>query len=660
MGSSGKKTKSGGKSGAGGGAAKNAPKSKPAASGAATAAAGAHHPAHAQGAATIDYVHPPTPETIGGLLRLASAPLREFMNEPLPRGVNFFQTTGSLCLFMAMVQFVTGILMAFYYTPTPEAAWETVNFVRERVAFGSIIHGLHHWGASGFVVAAALHVLRVFVFGAYKGRRALTWIVGVGLFGVVLAFGFTGYLLPWDMKGYFGTVVGTSIVGYAPVVGEPLKRFLLGGPELTELTLPRFYAIHTMLLPAALVALVGAHLWLVRLHGITPPWKRDDEKTDYPFRFFPDQALRDSLVMLLALLVLLLLVFTVGGNLEPKADPTDGSYAPHPEWYFLGLQQILHYFQGDLQIVGTVVIPMGTGLLMLLLPFIDRNPERRISKRPIAMTVAVFAVASVVTLTTLGWRQLEREREHRRQMAAAEAAAEAEEAGAETAEGEGPDAAAAGAGAGAAGATATAYVFDENAARMGAELYERLKCDSCHVGEDVGHGLNIPPSLEFAGDRFRPEWIVEYMHAVPLRRYERKGRRSAMRMPDYRLNVNERVAIAAYLDTKRKPELFEHLVFDEAGSTPEKVALGEELFEAEGCGVCHMLDGHGGRTAPDLTGVGSTLRSRFLFAVIKETQNLIPDTTMMDSHLPDDEIAALAYFLMEKKAPATPEGGGAE
>lgn len=558
----------------------------------------------------------------------------------MPEGVSILHTTGSMCLFMAALQVVTGVLMAFYYAPTPEAAWESVNYVHEQVTFGRIIHGLHHWGSSAFVVLTAIHMLRVFTFAAYKGARRWTWVLGVGLFFVVLGFGFTGYLLPWDMKAYFGTKVGTNIVGYAPGVGPLARRFLLGGEEISELTIPRFYAMHVFLLPAALLALVGAHVYLVRLHGITPPWKRDGEKVDYPFRFFPDQALRDSAMILLLFLFLLYMAGIVGAHLEPKADPADNFYAPHPEWYFLGLQQLLRYFEGKYQILGTVVIPAAAALLLLLVPFIDRNPERKLSKRPFAMACAIGAIAAISFLTWQGVRQLQVERkilaEEERKERERESKESAEAAPAQPSATPAP------------GADAISGPTPE-LAEFGAQLYEALECADCHVGDGVGKELNIPPALEFAGDRFTFEWMMKYLKEVPPRRYEKKGKRSMKRMPDFKLDDRELGALAAHMGTMKKPDLFAGVQVDPAKSTPERIASGKELYEAESCGVCHALDGKGGKSAPDLTGSGSRLHPSFIFQIIKKPQSLVPDTTMEDSLLGDEEILDLAFYLMSSK-----------
>ncbi len=578
-----------------------------------------------------DHANPP-PETLKGIVGRLLVPVRELLGEPLPRGVGIFHTTGSMCVFLAVHQIITGILMAFYYTPSPEVAWESIRYVDEKVAFGRVVHGLHHWGSSAFVVLVFIHMIRVFVYAAYKGRRRWTWSVGVALFFVVLGFGFTGYLLPWDMKAYFGTKVGANILGYAPLVGPGLKTLILGGPEISELTMPRFYALHVLVLPALLLGLMGLHLFLIRLHGITPPWTRDDEPVDYPWRFFPDQAVRDSAMVLGLFLLLLLLAAGAGANLGEKADPTTMAFAPHPEWYFLGLQQLLRYFQGRWQLLGTFVIPSTAALLLVLLPFLDRNPERRLARRPVALTLGAVAVLAVVGLTIQGYLFLRVERRELARLTQPPAEPETETAT------PAPQPA----------AEASDREFSARDLAFGERIYGLLRCAECHAGEGVGRGLNIPPSLDFSGDRFRPDWLMGYLQDIPERRYEAKNRRPVLRMPDYRLNPRELRGLTAYLTSLTQPDLFELTDADFGEPSDAAIELGRRLYAEERCGTCHVLAGAGEPDAPDLDGVGRRLRARFIYQIIRTPQRLIPGTTMEDSLLDADEVRALTQFLMSQ------------
>lgn len=187
--------------------------------------------------------------------------------------VNWLYTLGSAALFVAVNQIVTGILLTIYYVPTPDHAYDSVQFITTQVPAGWLIRGLHHWGASAMVVLVGVHMLRVIVHGAYKYPREVTWFTGVFLLLVVIGFGFTGYLLPWDQKAYWATTVGTRIAGVTPVIGDWILRVMRGGEELSAVTLARFFGVHVWVLPVALLSLILVHLYLVVRIGITAPPK---------------------------------------------------------------------------------------------------------------------------------------------------------------------------------------------------------------------------------------------------------------------------------------------------------------------------------------------------------------------------------------------------
>jgi len=190
--------------------------------------------------------------------------------------VNWLYTLGSASLFLAVNQIVTGILLTIYYVPTPDHAYDSVQYITTQVNMGWLIRGLHHWGASAMVIVVGLHMLRVIFYGAYKFPREVTWFTGVLLLLIVIAFGFTGYLLPWDQKAYWATTVGTSIAGTPPLIGDAVLRIVRGGEELSAITLARFFGVHVWVLPIALLILVGAHLYLVIRIGISAIPKREE------------------------------------------------------------------------------------------------------------------------------------------------------------------------------------------------------------------------------------------------------------------------------------------------------------------------------------------------------------------------------------------------
>lgn len=195
--------------------------------------------------------------------------------------INWFFTLGSASLFLAINQGITGILLTLYYVPTPDHAYDSVQFITTQVPGGWLIRGLHHWGASAMVILVVLHMIRVIIYGAYKYPREVTWITGVVLLLIVVGFGFTGYLLPWDQKAYWATTVGTEIAGTPPGIGDWILRVIRGGEELSAITLARFFGVHVWVLPAGLAILIAVHLYLVIKIGISAVPKRtkvDDER----------------------------------------------------------------------------------------------------------------------------------------------------------------------------------------------------------------------------------------------------------------------------------------------------------------------------------------------------------------------------------------------
>jgi len=190
--------------------------------------------------------------------------------------VNWFYTLGSATLFTALMQGVTGILLTIYYVPTPDQAYDSVQYITTQIPGGWFIRGFHHWGASLLVVLTVLHMLRVIICGAYKFPREVTWFSGVFLLIIVIGFGFTGYLLPWDQKAYWATTVGTRIAAAVPGIGDVVLRVMRGGDELSAITLVRFFGVHVWVLPTALIVLISIHMFLVIRNGISAVPKRGE------------------------------------------------------------------------------------------------------------------------------------------------------------------------------------------------------------------------------------------------------------------------------------------------------------------------------------------------------------------------------------------------
>jgi len=396
----------------------------------------------------------------------------EMLDKPLPRGVGWLNTLGSTLLLYLVVQVVTGIALAFYYAPSTAEAHGSVTYIRERVLFGRLVHSLHHYGASAVVLVLAFHLLRVFWHAAYKPPRELTWIIGVLLLGLVLGFAFTGYLLPWDQKAYWATVVSAEIVESVPLVGPPLKRVLLGGEEVGPATLTHFFALHALVFPLLLYALIGVHLFLVWRKGPTPPGRAVGEDGPPGGRFLTDQLLKDAVAMAVAFALLFAVAWLRPAGLEPRADPTDDAYVPRPEWYFLWLFELLKYVPGALKSVAGAGVPLAALLLLLALPWLDRGGQRRAAARRAVLGGGVASLVVVAALTAMGLA----DRPHN-----------------------------------AVPADNPLRAADAAALRRGEQVYREQGCAGCH--RLAGEGSDAGPSLDRVGRRRKYDvaWMIRHM-----------------------------------------------------------------------------------------------------------------------------------------------------
>jgi ubiquinol-cytochrome c reductase cytochrome b subunit len=326
--------------------------------------------------------------------------LEAALDEPVPGGASWSYVFGSASLILLLVQLGTGIVLATFYSASATDAWASIAYLEREIPFGRTLRGIHHHAASGMVIVVVLHLLQVAFYGAYKAPREANWLAGLGLLGMVLGFALTGYLLPWDQTGYWATKVATSIAGTLPIVGEWIQRFAQGGNDYGNLTLTRFYALHVIVLPLLTFGLVAVHIALFRKHGVTPRpgiTAAELEKVDL---FWPKQIAYDAVFSLLVVVAILILAVRSGAPLEAPADPAS-NFIARPEWYFLFLFQLLKYFEGPLEIVGTVIIPGFAATFLAVLPFLDRSPSRRFSERRphlIAIGIGLFGIAGLTAL----------------------------------------------------------------------------------------------------------------------------------------------------------------------------------------------------------------------------------------------------------------------
>lgn len=319
--------------------------------------------------------------------------------EPLPGGSRWAAAFGSLLLFSFLLQVITGILLAMSYAPAVKTAWASVQFIQERLPLGWYIRALHHWGASVMIILVLLHLIQVYVWGAYKRPRELTWMVGVLMLMCLLGLAFTGYLLPWDEKAYWATRVGLGIVGTVPLAGDGLRATLQGGPDLGNLTLTRFFSLHGFILPVCLSLLAVLHVYLFRVHGVTPLWSQSSEQLKAQEEpFWPGQVFKDALVALLLLVGLGVWCLYYPASLGAEADPSR-PYEARPEWYFMFLFRLLRYFEGPYEVVGTFILPTAFCVVLFFWPFIDRNSQRDPRRRPVAITLLLLATAGLLGST---------------------------------------------------------------------------------------------------------------------------------------------------------------------------------------------------------------------------------------------------------------------
>ena len=325
---------------------------------------------------------------------------KHLLDEPLPAGTGWWFVTGSVVLFLIGVQFVTGVVLTMYYVPAPDHAYDSVRFIMDQLPFGSVLRGLHVFGASFIVIAALVHMVRVVALGSYRKPREMTWITGVVLLLLILAFALSGYLLPWDQKAYWATTVTINVARSGPM-GDYVAGLLRGGSGLGPLTLLRWYSAHVFLLPTALIGFTVAHLYLMRRHGISGPITASPG----PARpFYPYHALKDTIAIAAVFAVLITLAAAVPAPLDAVADPTDATYVPRPEWYFLSLFQLLKYFPGPLEPVATQGVPGLVVAFLFLLPFLGKTGSRRLRDRPVVAGMFLIIGLGVTGLTVMGLR----------------------------------------------------------------------------------------------------------------------------------------------------------------------------------------------------------------------------------------------------------------
>ncbi|MEM7582523.1 MAG: cytochrome bc complex cytochrome b subunit [Acidobacteriota bacterium] len=328
--------------------------------------------------------------------------LRELTNEPVPNHLKrWWFALGGTPAYLFVVQIVTGILLAVYYKPAAETAYESVRFITEEAAYGWLLRGIHKWGATFMIAAVILHQMRVYFTGAYRKPREINWMIGMCMLICTLMLGFTGYCLVYEQLSYWGAAVGANIAGSVPWVGEWIKQAMLGGDGFGPHTLPRFFVLHAAVLPTLLTLLIILHIAIIRVQGVTE-FEFGDEPPDKPkhFNFFPEHVMSELMIGLVLMIVLTALACIWPATLGPKADPLTTPEVIKPEWFFYVAFRWLKLFTGTVAVLSTGFIVF----VMFVWPFIDDWIRRKTRFTEASVWIGIVGVLAIISLTV--WEAL--------------------------------------------------------------------------------------------------------------------------------------------------------------------------------------------------------------------------------------------------------------
>jgi ubiquinol-cytochrome c reductase cytochrome b subunit len=519
--------------------------------------------------------------------------MRRALYEEIPGSSGWRQVFGSVAVFLFLVQAFTGVLLAFNYAPTPGDAYNSLRYILTELTGGRLIRGLHHWGASMIIVGVVLHMIQVFLYGAYKKPREATWIAGVVLFLLTLAYGLTGYLLPWDNRAYWGTVVVTQIAAQAPLLGPQLARLLGGGGAVGVVTFARFYGLHVLLLPPATLMMIAVHVYLVRKHGVAPV---PADVNLPPKQFHPGQTFKDSVAIFAAFAILFTMAAAARVPLEQLADPSDTSYIPRPEWYFLFLFQTLKLFSGPLEVLGAVVLPGLAILTLIMVPFIDRGRMIKVTRR--------FAAFGFVALAAIGWTGL---------TAAAIVTTPKQDRAAQI-DYSGP----------------TEWLQLSPAELAGVAWFRQERCADCHgIGPD---GKRIGPDLTQTAIHRDAAWMIEHFkHPAAMR--------PGSSMPPIHLSVAQFNSLAAFLLRLNANNA------SALQNAPDFAAQGAGVYQTSHCDMCHKVNGAGMQAGPPLNGLSKRRSRSWVERHFADPQKLAPGSTMPPYKLAAKDMENLTSYL---------------
>ena len=523
----------------------------------------------------------------------AASAIKHFFLEDIPASTSWPQVFGSIALFLFMVQALTGILLGLNYAASPGDAYDSVIYIMRDVSGGRMIRGLHHWGASMMVIVVAFHAAQVFIYAAYKKPREVTWMTGVMLFLLVMAFGLTGYLLPWDNRAYWGTVVTTQIAGQVPWLGKALQHALGVERGIGVVAFTRFYALHVLILPALTIFLIGVHVALVRKHGVTP----DPRSTGSKQKFFPNQVFKDTLAVFVAFAIVFAAAVFVDAPLERLADPTDSSYVPRPEWYFLFLFQALKLFHGPFEVIGSVGLPSAAITVLLLVPFLDKHRGRPAFRNEwaIGLVVLAFMAWGSLTLAALAGSPSASAKhslpiQHQRVLSLAP---------------------------------------DELA---GLEYFRREKCQSCHNLLDGEP--KVGPNLAGLENRRSPDWMESHFRKPS----DEPALITENRQPFSAAQMNALVMLASKLTPEKARDL---------GESPASILAGADIYVSNLCASCHKVNGAGGNVGPSLNGLVTRRSRQWVEKHFQAPRVMSPGSIMPPYHFAANQQDQLISYLFQ-------------
>jgi ubiquinol-cytochrome c reductase cytochrome b subunit len=549
--------------------------------------------------------------------------IKNFLYEDIPASAGWHQIIGSMAVFFFVIQVFTGALLAFNYAPTPGEAYNSVKYIMTELTGGPLIRGLHHWGASMMLIIVVLHMTQVFIYGAYKKPREATWMVGAVLLLITLGFGLTGYLLPWDNRSYWGTVVTTQIASQAPIAGPYLLRLLGSQGSVGNVTFSRFYALHTVLLPPLTMILIGIHIYLVRKHGVAAAVG----DTALKCKFFPEQVFKDTVGVAVAFIILFVMAVVAKVPLERLADPTDTSYIPRPEWYFLFLFQTLKFFKGPLETVGSVVLPGVAVLTLFLIPFIDRGPMIRLGKRTFAISFVILAALAWTGLTTAAVVTTPKNQELVEDTSAPEA--ETASSPIPNPQNQTPIAAAPAAPAAPRLAAWQRLTPEE---LVGLRHFNKEGCTGCHLG--AGKSGIGPDLTKMPAEHRNITWMVPHFknpsRVVP-----------GSAMPPIELDNSGLNALSLFV-LKLRPQNEQSLE-----SAPDFVTRGATVYQSNHCDACHQINGVGSKLAPALDGVGLRHDRAWLEKHFADPAGITKGTIMPPYKFTAPDLDAICRYLLQ-------------